>query len=313
MPSIFELVPLIFEETFSSQSLPRTPETSSVMDEENSVLEYNQALSSKLALVYALSLEIIYRSREEGANERALDVACGPGHFSLQLAQHLEYQQVIGVDLSSRMIAAAKQNADAANLQNRVTFEPGDATRLSGFDDESFDLVTFCDAAHHMDSLESVSAVLAGMERVTKASGLIYVIDLVRLKSKWGTEKYVQMIGRDYQDRGLDSFFTDFHNSMYAAWTPSELASAIPKNTRRSWMQIVPIGLPTVQILIGLPQCRTACFVRRPSRSRMRRPQMLHGTLDWNLLRGSVYFSRLKLLTVPNKKEAATGTLQWPL
>jgi hypothetical protein len=55
-------------------------------------------------------------------------------------------------------------------------------------------------------------------------------------------------------DRGLPNFFNDFRNSMYAAWTPAELAAAVPCSPRRAWHQITQRGLPTVQLLLGAPR-----------------------------------------------------------
>ncbi|NIL97581.1 MAG: hypothetical protein GTO62_10720, partial [Planctomycetales bacterium] len=47
---------------------------------------------------------------------------------------------------------------------------------------------------------------------------------------------------------------------MYAAWTPAELLSALPKDSDRYWYQIVPRGLPTIQFLIGLPLGRKKLY-----------------------------------------------------
>jgi hypothetical protein len=49
---------------------------------------------------------------------------------------------------------------------------------------------------------------------------------------------------------------------MYAAWTPAELHAAIPRTTARYWYHLVPRGLPTIQIVVGLPIGRRRLFVR---------------------------------------------------
>lgn len=49
---------------------------------------------------------------------------------------------------------------------------------------------------------------------------------------------------------------------MYAAWTADELRQAVPRNTQRVWCHLVPRGLPTIQILLGLPIGRDTPFVR---------------------------------------------------
>jgi hypothetical protein len=104
--------------------------------------------------------------------------------------------------------------------------------------------------------------VLREMERVTRPDGLVMVMDLVRLASQSVTERYVRTLAHDYVARGLPSFYDDFRNSMYAAWTADELRQAVPKATERVWCHIVPRGLPTIQFLLGLPIGRKRPFVR---------------------------------------------------
>jgi SAM-dependent methyltransferase len=80
---------------------------------------------------------------------RVLEVGCGPGHLSVQLAgQHR--LKVTGLDLDPAMIARAQANTDrAANRGGRrPSFLVGDVAALA-FPDRSFDLVVSTLSMHH--------------------------------------------------------------------------------------------------------------------------------------------------------------------
>ncbi|MDM4018337.1 class I SAM-dependent methyltransferase [Roseiconus lacunae] len=253
MASIFQLLPLIIKQNFGKQELQRVPEPDVVTADNDNVLQYDRVMETKLAISYAIGIETIYRARREPFGGRALDLCCGPGHMSINMVKELKLDELIGVDLSAGMVETASKNAYEQGL-NQASFVEGDATKLSSFEDHRFDLSTMMDAAHHMPSLELVTSVLEGMERVTKPDGLVFVMDLVRLRTEAITESYIEMLAHDYEERGLPSFKEDFRNSMYAAWTPDEIASAVPRQSKRSWYLIVPRGLPFAQFLIGCPE-----------------------------------------------------------
>jgi SAM-dependent methyltransferase len=80
---------------------------------------------------------------------RVLEVGCGPGHLSVQLAgQHR--LQVTGLDLDPAMIARAQANTDRAANRGvrRPSFLVGDVATLA-FPDGSFDLVVSTLSMHH--------------------------------------------------------------------------------------------------------------------------------------------------------------------
>jgi SAM-dependent methyltransferase len=80
---------------------------------------------------------------------RVLEVGCGPGHLSIRLARHHEFE-VIGVDLDPAMIARARANAARPGNgdQHRPSFVVGDVASLA-FPDGSFDLVVSTLSMHH--------------------------------------------------------------------------------------------------------------------------------------------------------------------
>ena len=66
-----------------------------------------------------------------------LDLGCGDGTTALPAAER--GAEVLGVDLTAKLLAAGEARAAAAGLDN-VSFQEGDASQLVDLDDERFDL-----------------------------------------------------------------------------------------------------------------------------------------------------------------------------
>jgi SAM-dependent methyltransferase len=69
---------------------------------------------------------------------QVLDLGCGDGNTALPAAQR--GADVLGVDISSNLVAAARARAEALGLTN-CRFQEGDASDLHELGDEQFDLV----------------------------------------------------------------------------------------------------------------------------------------------------------------------------
>jgi ubiquinone/menaquinone biosynthesis C-methylase UbiE len=87
---------------------------------------------------------------------RALDVGTGTGAGALALAFRFPQARVVGIDLSSEMVALARQKLPP-QLAHRVSFEVADASFLP-FEDSVFDLVTLVNAIPFFDELARVIA-----------------------------------------------------------------------------------------------------------------------------------------------------------
>lgn len=81
---------------------------------------------------------------EVNSGSRVLEVGCGTGIIALEIAP--EVNQVIGIDLSPKMVAQARKNAHKMALEN-VTFDEGDGY-ATGFDTGSFDAVILANLLH---------------------------------------------------------------------------------------------------------------------------------------------------------------------
>jgi SAM-dependent methyltransferase len=104
--------------------------------------------------------------------ERLLDVGCGLGEAALGLAQDLgDGGEVVGVDVSERMLRVARSNAGAARC--RVRFTVGDARSLDEPDD-SFDAAR---SERTLQWLADPAAAVAEMVRVVRPGGRVSLID----------------------------------------------------------------------------------------------------------------------------------------
>ena len=98
-----------------------------------------------------------------------LDVGCGPGTITADLARRVAPATVIGIDRAAEVVASAVAEHRAENL----TFEVGDVYRL-GYADQSFDVVHAHQVLTHLT--DPVGA-LVEMRRVTREGGVVAVRD----------------------------------------------------------------------------------------------------------------------------------------
>ena len=101
-----------------------------------------------------------------------LDVGCGPGSITCDLARWVPDGHVIGVDVEATVLDAARRQAESAGLTN-IAFRAADAYALD-FEDESFDLVYAHQLLQHLG--RPVEA-LQEFRRVLKSDGLVAVRD----------------------------------------------------------------------------------------------------------------------------------------
>lgn len=121
-------------------------------------------LPSLTRLIRHLSLE---------SSDALLDVGCGTGELERMLAPAHPALRITGVDLSKRMLEAARRKLRRAP---NVCFEQAGATNLP-FEDDAFDHVVSASAFHYFR--EPMKA-LREMRRVAASDGRIIVMDWAR-------------------------------------------------------------------------------------------------------------------------------------
>ena len=106
------------------------------------------------------------------ADAQVLDVGCGPGTITADLAARVPDGQVTGIDAAGDVLALARQEAERRGQAN-VRFDVGDVYDL-GFDDGTFDVVHAHQVLQH---LSDPVAALTEMRRVCLPGGLVAARD----------------------------------------------------------------------------------------------------------------------------------------
>ena len=88
--------------------------------------------------------------------KRVLDLGTGTGTVAQIVARRFQDSEVVGADISAKMVDAARRKLPA-ELAERVRFEVADAARLP-FPDGEFDLVTLANMIPFFDELARVVA-----------------------------------------------------------------------------------------------------------------------------------------------------------
>src|SRR5271156_997996 len=76
----------------------------------------------------AAEAEALARMVSANANDRAVDLACGPGTLALRFAKHVRW--VCGLDFTPAILERARQTAAREGLLHKLAFAIGDAQAL---------------------------------------------------------------------------------------------------------------------------------------------------------------------------------------
>ncbi len=114
---------------------------------------------------------------------RALDLACGTGSLTRDLAKRVGSEgYVLGVDFSKEMLRAAERRP-SPNVEYRL----GDATDLTGVEDDSFEAATIAYGARNIPDLD---ALFAEMARSVKPGGRVVCLEIARPKGRFSATFY---------------------------------------------------------------------------------------------------------------------------
>jgi 2-polyprenyl-3-methyl-5-hydroxy-6-metoxy-1,4-benzoquinol methylase len=124
-----------------------------------------------------------------------LDVGCGPGTITVDLARRLAPGRVVGIDAAAGPLDEAREFADREGVP--VAFSVGDTYALD-FADDSFDVVHAHQVLQH---LTDPVAALREMARVCRPGGVIAVRDVDYAATSWfpldpGLDRWLDLYSR---------------------------------------------------------------------------------------------------------------------
>jgi SAM-dependent methyltransferase len=143
--------------------MPRTPDAY-LHGHHDSVLRSHRWRTAENSAGYLLS--------RLPAAARVLDVGCGPGTITVDLAARVPEGEVVGIDRAGEVLDQARAQAGRQG-QSNVSFGTGDVYHLA-FGDAEFDVVHAHQVLQHLS--DPVGA-LAEMRRVCRPGGLVAARD----------------------------------------------------------------------------------------------------------------------------------------
>jgi len=138
-------------------------------------------------LVHEIEKEIIFDLLRPEPGQKVLDLGCGTGHYSIELAQ--KGLEVTGIDISEEMIAYAKKKSEDMGLD--INWMLRDAHTLP-FGDSTFDRIVSVTA---LEFFPEPARALREAYRVLKPGGRM-VIGVIGANSPW-SERYEENARKD--------------------------------------------------------------------------------------------------------------------
>ncbi|MBU4540547.1 MAG: class I SAM-dependent methyltransferase [Firmicutes bacterium] len=136
-------------------------------------------------------VKLIFASHKPKQRLKILDVGCGPGFFSILMAQ--EGHQVTGIDATEEMIKYAKMNAERWQVNPEFYVMDSHHTK---FDDDSFDLIISRNVTW---TLSDPEAAYRDWLRILKPDGTMIAFD-----ANWNHHLFDEEQNVRYQQDVLD-------------------------------------------------------------------------------------------------------------
>jgi ubiquinone/menaquinone biosynthesis C-methylase UbiE len=161
-----------------------------------------------------------------------LDAGCGPGQFTILIAEAAPQAKVVGIDLAPTMIELARCHAASSSALGRVHFAVADVCRLP-FPDDYFDGVMSTGSIKHW---LNPKIGLRELHRVLRPGGRAFIAEMNRAASP-------EAIARQ-RDRLRSWFFRWLY--------PRVFAQALSPSEGRLMFEASPFGAPVDErMLLG--------------------------------------------------------------
>lgn len=124
------------------------------------------------------AVKILGKTFVSWKDRKILDVATGTGDFAIE-ALKLNPEKIIGIDISEKMLARAKEKIKKLPVKNKIKFLLADCENLP-FENNYFDAVTVGFGVRNFENFEKG---LFEMYRVLKKSGIVIILEFSRPKT----------------------------------------------------------------------------------------------------------------------------------
>jgi demethylmenaquinone methyltransferase / 2-methoxy-6-polyprenyl-1,4-benzoquinol methylase len=126
---------------------------------------------------FSMGIDVLWRKKairllKKDNPKTILDIATGTGDFAFE-ALKLNPDKVVGIDISSGMIAVGNQKVNKRKVNAKVELKLGDSENLE-FSDNSFDAITVGFGVRNFENLEKG---LSEMSRVLKPGGQAAILE----------------------------------------------------------------------------------------------------------------------------------------
>lgn len=148
--------------------------------------------------VISLGIDVKWRKKVvaiAGKNnpKQILDIATGTGDLAIMMAETLNPDRVIGLDISPGMLEVGKQKISKANLSEKIEMIVGDSEDMP-FDDNTFDAVTVSFGVRNFANLDKGIQEIA---RVLKPTGVLVILETsnpTKFPFKQGYKLYTNIV-----------------------------------------------------------------------------------------------------------------------
>lgn len=154
-------------------------------DKEQIALMFNDIAPTYDKLNHILSLNVdkswrrkavkrLKKSVAEVQNPMILDVACGTADSTIQIARSIENAEILGLDISEKMLEIGEEKVKKLGLESRIKFHNSCAENID-FQDDTFDAVFVAFGVRNFeDRMKGLGEIL----RVLKHDGSLFVLEL---------------------------------------------------------------------------------------------------------------------------------------
>ncbi len=222
---------------------------------------YEKAAVPCLARMHAQVASEVASSLTRG---RVLDVGTGPGRLLVEIAQRAPALELVGVDLSRRMLRIARRTT--ARRANAASGRPIRLVRADvadlPFDDNSFDLVVSTLSLHHWhDAAKGLRECL----RVTAPGGRCWVYDL---RTDVSSRTHARALSGKALTRWVMGRVFRFHGVDPRRFSPDCIAGLLPRATVRTDVREAHMRLE-IRKGHAKPEPEAACPALQGERARL--------------------------------------------